>query len=149
MIHSSVRQYGENHIGYGSQIMENVILGYPDRSLLKENGESSSGFESANYPGADIGSNALIRSGTVIYCRVNIGDNFQSGHNVLIREDTTIGHNVLIGTNTILEGNITIGNNVNIQSNVYVPTNSIIEDFIFIGPNVILTNDKYPIRKDT
>ena len=35
-IHSSVRLYGKNRIGSDSQIMENVILGYPDKLLLKE-----------------------------------------------------------------------------------------------------------------
>lgn len=148
-IHSSVRLYGKNRIGSDSQVMENVILGYPDRQLLIEIQARNAEIESSQHQGADIGEQALIRSGTVVYCRVRIGRNFQSGHNVLIREHTRIGDNVLIGTNAILEGNITIGSNVNIQSNVYIPTNSVIEDFVFIGPNVVLTNDKYPLRKDS
>ena len=148
-IHSSVRLYGKNRIGNDSQIMENVILGYPDKRLLKEIKERNAEIDSSHHQGVDIGEHALIRPGTVVYCHVRIGSNFQSGHNVLIRENTTIGDNVLIGTNVVLEGNITIGSNINIQSNVYIPTNSVIEDFVFIGPNVVLTNDKYPLRKDS
>ena len=79
---------------------------------------------------------------------MEIGNNFITGHNVVIREKTRIGDNVLLGTNTIVEGNTVIGNNVSIQSNVYIPINTVIEDFVFIGPNAVFTNDKYPLRKD-
>ncbi|MEN4017091.1 MAG: DapH/DapD/GlmU-related protein [Methanobacterium sp.] len=95
-----------------------------------------------------IGENALIRSNTVIYDDVNIGNDFRSGHGVVIREKTRIGNNVLIGTNSVIEGNCDIGNDVSIQSNVYIPTNMLIEDYVFIGPCACFTNDRYPIRID-
>lgn len=95
-----------------------------------------------------IGKNAVIRSNSIIYNDVEIGNNFRTGHGVTIREKTTIGDNVLVGTNTVIEGHTTIGNNVSIQSNVYIPTNTIIEDYVFIGPCACFTNDKYPIRVD-
>ncbi len=95
-----------------------------------------------------IGKDAFIRSNTVIYNDVEIGDNFTTGHGVVVREKTTIGDNVLIGTNSVIEGHTHIGNNVSIQSNVYIPKNMIIEDHVFIGPCACFTNDKYPIRID-
>jgi acetyltransferase-like isoleucine patch superfamily enzyme len=95
-----------------------------------------------------LGKNPLIRSNSIIYNDVEIGDNFKTGHGVTIREKTTIGDNVLIGTNTVIEGQCSIGNKVSIQSNVYIPTNTIIEDYVFIGPCACFTNDKYPIRVD-
>lgn len=95
-----------------------------------------------------IGKNPIIRSNSVIYNDVNIGDNFRTGHCVVIREKTDIGNDVLIGTNTVIEGHCSIGNNVSIQSNVYIPKNSIIEDNVFIGPCACFTNDKYPVRID-
>ncbi len=95
-----------------------------------------------------IGKNALIRSNSIIYNDVEIGNNFKTGHGITIREKTTIGDNVLVGTNTIIEGHSSIGNDVSIQSNVYIPTNTIIEDYVFIGPCACFTNDKYPIRVD-
>ena len=93
-----------------------------------------------------IGDNFIIRSNSIIYDDVVIGDHFKTGHNILIRENTQIGDDVLIGTNTVIEGDCVIGNNVSIQSNVYIPTNTIIEDNVFIGPCACLTNDKYPVR---
>ncbi|RLI86672.1 MAG: N-acetyltransferase [Archaeoglobales archaeon] len=140
MIHESARIYGNTKIGRNPVIMENVIIGYPTANLL--------GSETKHLKGAVIGDNAVIRSNTVIYCEVEIGNNFVTGHNVVVREKTRIGDNVLLGTNTIVEGNTVIGNNVSIQSNVYIPINTVIEDFVFIGPNAVLTNDKYPLRKD-
>ena len=146
-INDSAVLYGKNSIGGGSRIMENVILGCPDRALLNRIREGKRRIENYPYQGVTTGRDALIRSGVVIYCNVHIGDNFETGHNVLIRENTSIGDNVLIGTNVVIEGNTVIGNRVSIQSHVYVPANSVIEDFVFIGPNAVLTNDKYPLRK--
>lgn len=88
----------------------------------------------------------MIRANTIIYNDVVIGDNLQTGHNVLIREKTRIGNNVLIGTNTVIEGYSKIGNNVRIQSNVYIPKNSYIGNDVFIGPCACFTNDRYPLR---
>jgi acetyltransferase-like isoleucine patch superfamily enzyme len=130
--------YGKTKIGNNPVIQENVIIGLPPRDLLKERNE--------DLPGATIGNDCVIRSGTVIYSRTKIGNKFQTGHNVLIREDTEIGSDVLIGTNSIVENKCVLGNNISIQSNVYIPANTTIEDNVFIGPNACLTNDKYPVR---
>jgi len=126
-------------VGKRCVIQENVSLGMPAREFLGKNRE--------RLPATTIGDNAVLRSGTVIYCAVTIGNNFQSGHHVLIREQTIIGSNVLVGTNTVIDGRTKIGDHVSIQSSVYIPSDTIIEDFVFIGPNSVLTNDKYPVRK--
>jgi UDP-3-O-[3-hydroxymyristoyl] glucosamine N-acyltransferase len=63
-----------------------------------------------------------------------IGDNFQSGHNILIRENTKIGNDVLIGTNTTVDGNCEIGSRVRAQTNVYITAYTIIEDDVFWVP---------------
>ena len=131
---------GKNvEIGKRCVIQENVWLGMPSREYL--------GKDEGSLPKTRIGDNGIVRSGTVIYCDVTIGQNFKCGHNVLIREKTAIGNNVLVGTNSVIDGRTSIGSNVSIQSLVYIPTDTIIEDFVFIGPNAVLTNDKYPIRK--
>jgi acetyltransferase-like isoleucine patch superfamily enzyme len=127
-------EYGINVIGEGAQIFEPVTIGFPSREHLGKTG----------FTGATIGHHAVLRSGTIIYCDVIIGDNFQSGHNTLIREKTRIGNNTAIGTATIIDGNTRIGSNVSLQSMVYIPTNTTIGDRVFIGPNAVLTNDRYP-----
>lgn len=95
-----------------------------------------------------IGKNARIRSHTVIYAGNIIGDNFETGHKVNIREFNIIGHNVSIGTHSIIEHNIIIGNNVRIHSQVFIPEYTSIEDNAWIGPNAVLTNALYPQSPD-
>ena len=90
-----------------------------------------------------IGKISILRSGTIIYPHVIIGDNFKTGHNVLIRSEVAIGDNVLIGTNSIIEGYCIIGNDVIMQTGVYLSTHITIEDEVFLGPNVVFTNSKH------
>lgn len=93
-----------------------------------------------------LGNGARLRSGTIIYADVCIGDDFQTGHHVLIREKTVIGDHVVVGTNTVVDGNVTIGDFVKIESNCYLPTHVQIGTRVFLGPNVTLTNDRYPLK---
>ena len=122
---------GESDINKSELAKDNVEIGVNYKRFSKE---------------PIIGKNFLIRSNSVIYNDVVIGDHFKTGHNVVIREQTSIGDNVLIGTNSIVEGECTIGSDISIQSNVYIPRNSVIEDNVFIGPCACFTNDRYPVR---
>lgn len=92
------------------------------------------------------GDNARIRTGSIIYADVTAGNNFQTGHNVMIREHTEIGDHVVIGTNTVIDGNVKIGNFVKIESNCYIPTHVTIGNRVFFGPGVVLTNDRFPLK---
>lgn len=94
-----------------------------------------------------LGKNARIRWGTIIYADVDIGDYFQSGHYVMIREKTLIGDHVVVGTHTVIDGQVTIGDFVKIESNCYIPTHVTIGNRVFLGPNVTLTNDRYPLKR--
>ena len=125
MIVRGVSQKGKVVLGSNCIIQENVSLGNLEDGFIT------------------IGNNALIRSGTIIYSGVQIGADFKTGHNVLIRENTQIGDKVLIGTNSVIDGNCRIGNNVSIQTGAYITAFSIIEDDVFIGPCAVTTNDKY------
>ncbi len=149
MEYGTTKIYGCSSIGRNSIISENVIIGYPTADILRKALSSGMKIENMDFKGAIMGDNAIIRSNSTIYADVEIGNNFRTGHNVMIREDTRIGDNVLIGTNTIIDGRTRISNNVSIQGNVYIPLNVEIEDDVFIGPCAVLTNDKYPIRIKT
>jgi len=92
------------------------------------------------------GNGARIRMGTIIYGDVKAGDDFQTGHNVMIRENTTIGNHVVVGTNTVIDGTVTIGDFVKIESNCYIPTHVRIGNKVFMGPGVTITNDRYPLK---
>jgi acetyltransferase-like isoleucine patch superfamily enzyme len=117
--------HGKVTIGEGATVQENVILGSAEDGKL------------------GIGKGCTVRSGTVIYSGAEIGDNFRSGHNVLIRENTKIGDNVLVGTSSVIDGDCQIGNDVSIQTGVYITRYTTIEGAVFLGPFCVTTNDKY------
>ena len=63
-------------IGSCSEIQPGAVVGFKYR---------------ADAGAAVIGDRAVIRSGTIIYGDVEIGDDFQAGHHALIRERTRAG----------------------------------------------------------
>ncbi len=139
---------GQTSVGDGTILGHGVIVGYPTRKSLEPHFGSLFGEGLASYDefssGASIGSECFIRSGTVIYERVSIAGSCETGHNVLIREDTNIGRESRVGTMTILDGNVSVGERVSIQSGVYLPPQTVVEDDVFIAPCVTVTNDRYP-----
>jgi len=91
-----------------------------------------------------IGAKSLIRSHTIIYEDVSIGDHFQSGHYSMIRENTKIGSHSSIGSYSEIFGSVSIGDFVRIHSRVGIGENTFIENYVWIFPYVFITNDKYP-----
>lgn len=91
-----------------------------------------------------IGANAVIRSHTVIYAGNKIGDNFQTGHRVLIRESNQIGNNVSIGSACVIEHHIAFANGVRVQGISGIAEYSVLEEDCWIGPYVVFTNTPRP-----
>lgn len=123
-------------IGRGSFIGSNCIIGEYWMDYCKDH-------KHHDHP-LTIGENALIRSGSIIYAGSKIGDNFQTGHQVTIREKAMIGNNVSVGTLSDIQGNCRLGNYVRLHSNVHIGQLSEIDDFVWIFPYVVLTNDPTP-----
>jgi acetyltransferase-like isoleucine patch superfamily enzyme len=94
---------------------------------------------------AEIGSSAHIRANTVIYCNVRIGNDLETGHNVVIREENQIGDRFRIWNNSVVDYGCIVGNDVRIHSNVYIAQYTVIEDEVFMAPGVIVANDLHPI----
>ena len=125
----------EIRLGQGAQIDENVILGYLSSRPI-ERGPVS------------IGSDAVIRSGSVIYQSVTIGEKFQTGHYVIVREENQIGDEVCLWSHSVIDYGCRIGCRVKIHTKVYIAQYSIIEDDVFIAPGTTFANDKYPVSQD-
>ncbi|GAB4506138.1 MAG: hypothetical protein Kow00123_02760 [Anaerolineales bacterium] len=122
---------GRVQLGPPLEIDEGVLLGYPtgrdipDRWLV-------------------IGPGARLRSGTVLYEGSVIGADFQTGHNVIVREENRIGDHVAIWSNSVVDYGCVIGHRVKIHTGVYVAQFTVIEDDVFLAPGVIITNDIHP-----
>ena len=130
MIFPNVR-LGENCI-----VEDFAIIGHPPRGAKP--GEMRT----------EIGGNAVIRSHSVIYAGNIIGDDLETGHGAMVREENTIGNKVSIGTGSVIEHHITIGDDVRIHSNCFVPEYTLIEDGCRLAPNAILTAAKHPLSLD-
>ncbi len=139
---------GPSRIGPGSLVDNMVVIGYPVRRGLHAiiSGESRGTLKAMDEAskGSLIGERAIVRSGTVVYERSTLGPGVETGHNVLIREETVIGRGSLVGSGTIIDGRVTIGEHVRIESGVYIPPYTRIGDNVFIGPRAVFTNDRYP-----
>jgi acetyltransferase-like isoleucine patch superfamily enzyme len=116
-------------------IEDYCVIGVPPRGM--SDGEMETIF----------GSDAHLRSHTVIYAGNIIGNSFQTGNKVNVRESNRIGNHVSVGTLSVIEHHVDIGNNVRIHSQAFIPEFSVLEDDTWIGPNVVLTNAKYPLSR--
>ncbi|HEY5863958.1 MAG TPA: acyltransferase [Candidatus Tectomicrobia bacterium] len=130
---SNYRIYAGVRLGDQVIIEDYCIIGVPPRGVSEGEMETL------------LGSQALVRSHTVIYAGNIIGNNFQTGNKVNIRELNRIGDNVSVGTLSVIEHHVEIGNNVRIHSQAFIPEFSVLEDDTWIGPNVVLTNARYPL----
>lgn len=128
-----IRRFPAVELGPGARVEDFVVLGQPPRG--RQPGELMT----------IIGAAAIIRSHTVIYAGNRIGDRFQTGHDVMIREENQIGDDVSIGTGSVIEHHVIIGNGVRIHSQAFIPEYSTLEDGCWIGPRVVLTNARHPL----
>lgn len=119
-------------LGEGCEIDTGVLIGYPTARAI---GDMS----------LRIGRHARLRSGTVIYAGTNIGSGFQTGHNVVIREESTIGDDVQVWSNSVVDYGCTLGHRIKIHCGVFVAQVSVIEDDVFLAPGVMIANDPFPI----
>jgi acetyltransferase-like isoleucine patch superfamily enzyme len=132
---SNHRIYAGVRLGPRPLIEDYCVIGVPPREVSEGEIETI------------LGSDAHVRSHTVIYAGNIIGNCFQTGNKVNIREWNRIGNNVSVGTLSVIEHHVEIGNNVRIHSQAFIPEFSVLEDNAWIGPNVVLTNAKYPLSR--
>lgn len=118
-------------IGEGYHIDRGVLLGYPIERKIR-------------YKELVIGKKARIRSGSVIYQGSRIGDNLETGHNVVIREENEIGDDFRIWNNSVVDYGCRIGNRIKVHSGVYIAQFTVIEDDVFLAPGVMVANDIHP-----
>jgi acetyltransferase-like isoleucine patch superfamily enzyme len=100
-------------------------------------------------PELTLGPDARLRSGTVLYAGSRIGDRFETGHHVVVREECEIGDDVSVWSSTVIDYGCRIGNDVKIHANCYVAQYTEIGDGAFLAPGVTIANDLYPGQSDS
>lgn len=138
---------GANCIIYDNvELKDDTVVG--PNSILGE--PTAAYYDASDYqnPRLLIGHHSLIRSGAILYAGTIIGDDFECGHRVTIREQTTIGDHCRVGTLCDIQGHCQIGRYVRLHSNVHIGQKSKIGDFVWIFPYTVLTNDPHPPSND-
>ena len=131
------RLYPGVALGPGAVIGDFVVVGVPPKG--REPGELVT----------TLGKGAVLRSHTVLYAGNVIGDHFQTGHGVLVREENTIGAKVSIGSHAVVEHNVEIRDGVRIHSGAFIPEYTVLGEGCWIGPHAVLTNALYPTAAKT
>ena len=131
------RKIGPCVMGPETLTDEWVIIGHPGKASM------SSRRDLTASTGATIGDRCVLRSGTVIYEDVVIGDRVQTGHHAVVREGCRIGDGCVIGSGSIVREGARLGKNVRMMELVQVSENAEIGDDVFIGPGVMMTAGRY------
>ncbi len=91
-----------------------------------------------------LGLDARLRSGTVLYLGSRIGDRFQTGHHVVVREECELGDDVSVWSNTVIDYGCRLADGVKIHANCYIAQYTEIAEGAFLAPGVTVANDLYP-----
>lgn len=129
-------------IGPGVELGENVVI--EDFCIV-----GAPMHKSVSDAPVRIGDNSTIRSHSVIYQGCDFSKGIQTGHHVLIRENTRAGTRFRIGSFSDIEGNCEIGDYVTCHGYVHIGVGSKIGNFVFIYSLVTLTNDPLPPSHQT
>lgn len=130
-VHETAQIYPNVELGANVVIEAYAVVGYP---------AAGDGAQALTK----IGANSRVRTHSVIYAGVHIGEGCHIGHQVLIREATQIGENSSIGGAVIIEHHCSLGKNVRIQGQAGLSEHTIVEDDVWIGPRVITSNVLHP-----
>lgn len=132
--------YAGVEIADGSTICNDCIIGEPLAAYYHD--------ESYRNPRTVIGGGALIRSHAILYAGCSFGEEFSTGHRVIVRENTSVGNHCSFGTFVDVQGDVCIGNYTRLHSNVHIAQGCTIDDFVFFYPFSVMTNDPWPPSND-
>lgn len=99
--------------------------------------------DKGSWPKTEIGNNCIIRPYTIIHAEVSIGEGFETGPNVLIREKNVIGDDVVIWHGVTLNPGNILGDDCRIHAGCFMEE-ATLGKRVFLGPGVIFTNDPHP-----
>ena len=131
------RIIGPSQIGDDTIVAWDVIIGHPSKATLLAHRDFSVSA------GAIIGARCILRSGTVVYENAVIGNDVQTAHHVVIREEAKIGDGCVFGNGTVIREGAILKENVRLMESVVISENAEIGNDVFIGPNVSFAGGRY------
>jgi acetyltransferase-like isoleucine patch superfamily enzyme len=141
-IHPTAVVHPGTVLGKGVKVLEYAVVGkqptLSPRSTAKRE----------PLPPTEIGDNAVVSTGAVVFAGSKIGARVILGDQSCVRERVTIGDDVVVGRGSLIENDTTIGTLTKIQADAYITAYSTLEDNVFIAPCVVTTNDNFMGRTE-
>jgi acetyltransferase-like isoleucine patch superfamily enzyme len=134
--------YGGTTIGPDTVIEEHVVLGKPEHGYAV-------GHE---YPGegaqTELGSEVVLRSGSIVYAGCKLGEQTTIGHHTTLRSHVSVGARSQLAHRMSIERSCRIGHGVRCSPGSHITSGVVMEDGVFIGAGVVTVNDKGMIWRD-
>lgn len=125
LVSTQAQFFGKVQLAEDVIVEAGVIVGHPRQSQIDDaikNGDDFQTLEDlynhASHGCVSIGKGSIIRSGTIIYSDVNIGEQLDCSHMCLIREDVNIGSRVYLKAFTHIMRDCRIGNDCRISATI-------------------------------
>ena len=113
---SGVKIYGPARIGEGTWLDTGVVIGYPAAEEVAELRNASGAcrdldeaFDAITSNSTTLGARSFVRTGSVIYSGVEIGDQLDCAHHVVVREGCWLGSSVELGPFAYLKRDCRVG----------------------------------------
>lgn len=133
-------------IGDNCIIGSRCLIGHPTKLQLQKTDFAQTNPKVADFivtaPTTKIGEASIVRSGSIIYKHVVVGQRLRTGHEVLIREHVTLGDNCIVGTRAVLDGYIKVGSGSYVAGHCYVAQSVVIGNGVFIAAGCIFSDNK-------
>lgn len=133
-IHAGVR------IGAGCTILDGAVLG---RRPMTAGNTTRPLRDGANpvLPPLTIGPGAIVGANAVLYTGSAIGANVLIGDLASVREGCSLGEHVVIGRGVMVMYDTTVGDRTRVIDAAVLTGNMCVEADVFIGPGVLAIND--------
>ncbi|NNF58469.1 MAG: N-acetyltransferase [Rhodothermaceae bacterium] len=99
-------------------------------------------------PPAEVGENALIGTGVVLYAGCGVGPRVLVADYATIRERVTVGAETIVGRGVAIENDCTVGARCKLETNAYLCAYTTMEDDVFVAPGVLTSNDNFMGRTE-
>jgi acetyltransferase-like isoleucine patch superfamily enzyme len=134
--------YGGPVLGEGARVEEHALVGKPEHGYAV----------GQIYPGAGastvIGTEAVVRSGAVIYAGTEIGEGTVVGHLTLLRSSVRVGDGCQLGHQLTVERASSVGAQVRCSPGCHLTSSCVLADRVFLGAGVRTVNDRELIWRD-
>lgn len=127
--------HGGTEVCCGARVEEHVVVGKPEFGYAVRRTYDGSGAWT------EIGEDAVLRAGAILYAGVSVGPSTVVGHHTLLRSNVRLGAETQIGHQLTIERDVQIGFGVRCSPGSHLTSSTMVADGVFLGAGVRTIND--------